>query len=82
MSELSASNELLEIITVGDSHEKAYIDSLRANRAVLERHRPASNLRGGFMCEECSRNKYIEDIEDFPCPTYVDVRDGLGLPHE
>ena len=60
--------------------DEGYTNSLTANRKTLERHRPSRNFPRGFMCEECSRNKYIEDIEDFPCPTRTEVLDGLGIP--
>ena len=45
--------------------------SLRANRKTLVRHAPHM---GYFVppCRTCN--------ETFPCDTYTDVRDGLGIP--
>ena len=46
--------------------------SLRANRKVLERHRPRNEF-----CDSCSRSAGRGIT--FPCQTYVDVTDGLGI---
>ena len=37
--------------------------------AVGELHYPVNNLKGGKMCEQCSRNRFIEDTIKWPCPT-------------
>ena len=48
------------------------INSLTANRAVLERHGPRNEF-----CDSCSRSAGRGIT--FPCQTYTDVRDGLGI---
>ena len=59
---------------------KEYVNSLRANRKVLERHVPLERYRGQpWVCRTCRDGDGCLEF-DFPCPTYIDVRDGLGIP--
>ena len=56
---------------------RAYIASLTANRKVLERHAPEKHC-GQPRCE----NNYVCTegcLSFFPCPTYTDVQEGLGI---
>ena len=55
-------------------------NSLRANRKVLERHGPIRIYRTqDFECAVCPNEELIDTKYPFPCLTYVDVRDGLGI---
>lgn len=56
--------------------------SLRANRKVLERHGPDENGE----CSDC-KNYYFSPTAmpigvSYPCPTYTDITEGLGIEDE
>ena len=58
-------------------------NSLTANRKVLERHAPSEK-----KIRVAKNGKIVEAIicdcgvGTFPCPTYTDITDGLGIPNE
>ena len=61
--------------------------SLSANRKTLERHGPvlqeidSTDFPNEFVCLVCFEVSEIGICSiDFPCPTYTDITEGLGIP--
>ncbi len=62
--------------TTSTSNAMKYMNSLRANRAVLERHGPDEMNE----CRECrGQADHYDAGKDYPCPTTTDITEGLGI---
>lgn len=70
-----------------------YINALRANRKVLERHAPRERETTPtpndpfwykIECSSCVEHETLTEwiYSPFPCLTYTDITKGLGIPNE
>ena len=64
--------------------DEGYTNSLRANRKTLERHGPENVVDWNQNTTPMERDDYPQcrECQDgvFPCTTYTDITEGLGIP--